>query len=235
MKVLTGTLAGVLLLALAASVAAQERQVVRKPFRSVNAKLATDPIVRAANLVYAGSKTSKCFSDRFLVTTGRETNITTKVAFEEVRLSKPELFEYPFAVMTGEGNFQFLETERQNLKSYLERGGFLLASAGCSSQEWDRSFRREMNRIFPNIKLKRIPMDHPVFSTVFDIKNVRLKKSSGTAQLEGLEIDGRIALVYSSEGLNDTANVPGCCCCGGNEVRNSEEVNVNVLTYSLTH
>ena len=42
------------------------------------------------------------------------------------------------------------------------------------------------------------------------------------ATLEGLEIDGRIVLIYSPEGLNDTANAGGgCCCCGGNEIRNS--------------
>ncbi|MCA9429391.1 MAG: hypothetical protein KC940_02670, partial [Candidatus Omnitrophica bacterium] len=61
------------------------------------------------------------------------------------------------------------------------------------------------------------------------------KKSSGSAVLEGLEIDGRIVMIYSPEGLNDTSNVQGCCCCGGNEVKNSQEVNVNVITYSLTH
>jgi hypothetical protein len=224
--------------ALALAALAQERSQTPSPFRSANAansRVTGEPVVRAANLVYAGSITSKCFSGQFLVTTGRETNIMTEAKFEEVKLARPELFEYPFAVMTGEGLFTLQEVERQNLKSYLERGGFLLASAGCSSQEWDRSFRREIGRVFPSLKMQRISMDHPIFSTVFDINSIGLKKSAGTAQLEGLEIDGRIALVYSPEGLNDTANVPGCCCCGGNEVRNSEEVNVNVLTYSLTH
>jgi len=79
-------------------------------------------------------------------------------------------------------------------------------------------------------------MEHKIFKTVFDVTSVRLKKSQGTASLEGLEIDGRIVLIYSPEGLNDTGNAGGgCCCCGGNEVRNSQEINVNVLTYSLTH
>ena len=138
--------------------------------------------------------------------------------------------------MTGEGQFRLLEQERINLRSYLQRGGFLLASAGCSSQEWDQSFRSAIRKVFPDNELIKIPMDHKIFSTVFDITQVKLKKSSGTAQLEGLEIDGRIVLVYSDEGLNDTANAGGgCCCCGGNEIKNSQEVNVNIFTYSLTH
>ena len=27
----------------------------------------------------------------------------------------------------------------------------------------------------------------------------------------------------------------GCCCCGGNEIENSLEVNVNILVYALLH
>ncbi len=195
----------------------------------------TDMLVKCANLVYAGTVSSKCFSDNFLSTTNRETNIQTRSTFDPVRASSDELFEYPFAVMTGEGPFRLLEQERINLRSYLTRGGFLLASAGCSSQEWSQSFRQELQRIFPEYELVRIPMDHKLYRTVFDVTSVKLKKSEGQASLEGLEIDGKIVVVYSSEGLNDTANVEGCCCCGGNEIRNSEELNVNIITYALTH
>jgi hypothetical protein len=30
-------------------------------------------------------------------------------------------------------------------------------------------------------------------------------------------------------------NAKGCCCCGGNEIRNSALVNVNILTYALLY
>ena len=90
-------------------------------------------IVKCANLIYAGSKSSVCFSDKFLTTVEKETNITADKKFTPVKLSGTELFDYPFAIMTGEGTFTLLEQERKNLKSYLARGGFLLASAGCSS------------------------------------------------------------------------------------------------------
>jgi len=235
MKVSGKWLAGALLiLALATAVhgSGENRRAGAKPGSAV----AGEAVVKCANLIYAGSKSSKCFSDKFLATTRVETNIETHSAFEPVKLGKEELFAYPFAVMTGEGLFTLLEEERINLRSYLERGGFLLASAGCSSKEWDQAFRREMKKVFPGQELATIPMEHKIFKTVFDVTSVRLKKGSTTAALEGLEIDGRIVLIYSPEGLNDTANAGGgCCCCGGNEVRNSQEINVNVLTYALTH
>ncbi|MBN2590504.1 MAG: DUF4159 domain-containing protein [Sedimentisphaerales bacterium] len=196
--------------------------------------------LKCANLIYAGSKSSVCFSSMFLETVNRETNCETSTEFTPVRLAKEDMFEYPFAVMTGEGQFNLLDKERQMLKSYLTRGGFLLASAGCSSIEWDKSFRKEINRIFPNNRMKKISMNHSIFHTVFEIKSIALKRG-GTTQLEGLEIDGKIVLIYSPEGLNDTANAgkksggAQCCCCGGNEIKNSQEINVNIFTYALTH
>ncbi|GMW01845.1 MAG: hypothetical protein AMXMBFR84_29820 [Candidatus Hydrogenedentota bacterium] len=190
--------------------------------------------ITCANLIYAGSKSSVCFSDKFLATVAQETNVDADRGFTPVKLASEDVFNYPFAIMTGEGAFSLFEQERVNLKAYLTRGGFLLASAGCSSREWDQSFRKEFDRIFPDGELVKIPINHPIYHTVFEINQIYLK-SGGSALLEGYEIDNRIVLVYSPEGLNDTGNVRGCCCCGGNEVKNSERVNTNIITYALTH
>ena len=195
--------------------------------------------LKCANLVYAVSKSSVCFSDQFLATVSRETNCQPERRFTPVKLAEEDVFRFPFAIMTGEGAFGLTERERHVLKSYLMRGGFLLASAGCSSAPWDQSFRQEIRRIFPDKKLTKIGMDHPIFHTVFDVQSVMLKKR-GTTRLEGLEIEGKIVLIYSPEGLNDTGNAGQdggrkCCCCGGNEIKNSQEINVNIFTYALTH
>ena len=54
-------------------------------------------------------------------------------------------------------------------------------------------------------------------------------------KLEALEIDGRVAVVFSSLGLNGTDDVGGeCCCCGGNEIRDAKRVNADLLLYALT-
>ena len=71
-----------------------------------------------------------------------------------MKLSSDSIYEFPLVIMTGEGDFQLSEAERENLRRYVERGGFLLASAGCSSTEWDRAFRREMAMVFPNHPLQ---------------------------------------------------------------------------------
>src|SRR3954453_995641 len=102
-----------------------------------------DSIVQVANLVYAGIKSSHCFSDHFLVKAQKESAISTSRRFHAVKLSSEELLSFPLVIMTGEGAFQLPDGERDQLRCFVERGGFLLASAGCSSHDWDRSFRRE--------------------------------------------------------------------------------------------
>ncbi len=187
--------------------------------------------VACANLIYAGTRSSVCFSDKFLTAVARDTTINTARKFKPVKLADREIFQYPFAIMTGEGAYTLTEAERVNLRRYLERGGFLLASAGCSSQQWDESFRREVRIIFPTRKLEVIPMDHEIFHTIYQIKT--LKTKGAPAKLEGLTIGGKVVLIYSSDGLNDTMTMHGCCCCGGNEINNSQQVNANILAYAL--
>ncbi len=196
---------------------------------------AKEAAVRCANLIYAGTQTSRCFSDEFLSAVQRESTIATERRFKSVKLDSEELFAFPFVVMTGEKEFYLSAKERENLKKYLTRGGFLLASAGCSSKEWDQSFRREMRQVLPDRKLGRISMDHAIFKTVKTIKDLKLSHGGSDPYLEGIENDGKTVVIYSAQGLNDTAHTVGCCCCGGNEIINSMEVNVNILVYALTH
>lgn len=193
-----------------------------------------DGIVQVANLVYAGTKSSKCFSDNFLVRAEKESAISTSRRFHAVKLSSDELFEYPLVIMTGEGSFRLPDRERDNLRKYVERGGFLLASAGCSSEPWDRAFRAEMAKIFPEQTLQSIDMGHAVFHTVYDIASLKAKHGK-PRPLEGITLDGRIGVLYSQDGLNDTAHAQGCCCCGGNELTNANEINVNILAYALVY
>jgi hypothetical protein len=191
-------------------------------------------IVQVANLVYAGTKSSKCFSDHFLIDAEKASSISTSRRFHAVKLSSDELFDFPLVIMTGEGPFELLDSERQNLRKYIERGGFLLASAGCSSPDWDKSFRAEMAKVFADHPLEALKMDHPVFHTVYDINEIN--GSHGKVRpLEGISVGGRLGVLYSVDGLNDTSHTQGCCCCGGNEITNCIQVNVNILAYALTY
>lgn len=189
-------------------------------------------IVQVANLIYARTKSSKCFSDHFLVMADEQSAISTSRRFHAVKLELEDVFQFPFVIMTGEGSFNLTEVERANLKKYCENGGFLVASAGCSSEAWDKSFRGELRRVWPDVSLQPLPMTHSVFHTVYDVKDIQTKHGKARP-IEGIGHNGRLVLIYSQDGLNNTANARGCCCCGGNEISNSEEINVDILAYAL--
>jgi hypothetical protein len=192
-------------------------------------------MVNCGNLIYGNNKTSKCFSPDFLSQIGRETNVVANPNLVPVHLESSDLFNFPFSVMTGEGAWSLSDAQRENMRNYLQAGGFIIASAGCSDENWQRSFRQEIAKVFPELQLSNLDMSHPVFHTVYEIKQLQCKNHS-SAHLEGLEIDGKIVLIFSPDGLNDTGNAGGsCCCCGGDEIRNARQVNVNLLAYTLTH
>lgn len=189
--------------------------------------------VKCANLVYGRNQSSVCFSSTFVADINKKTNIQTSQKFSPVRMDSEELFDFPFAFMTGEGKFKLTSEQQENLRNYLNHGGFLVASAGCSSSQWASSFRKQIKSVFPELKMAKLEMDHPIFHSYYDIKSLEDAEDS----LEGLEIDGKIVLVFSSDGLNDSDNAadPSCCCCGGNEIENARRINANLLIYALTH
>ena len=65
---------------------------------------AEDPdrgVVNCANLIYGEGKSSVCFSPEFLKQIAKATNIHTKREFVPIKLESIEMYEHPFAVMTG--------------------------------------------------------------------------------------------------------------------------------------
>lgn len=193
--------------------------------------------IQCANLIYGGTHTSRCFSDEFLSTVQKETTVSTERRFKTVKLSSAELFKFPFTILTGEKDFHFTPEERDNLRKYLESGGFLLASAGCSNRDFDKAFRRELKSVFPDHNLSPLPENHLIYRTVFRITELKTKghASGGKVALEGLQFANKTVMIYSPQGLNDTAHTEGCCCCGGAEIINSMEVNVNIFAYALLY
>ena len=193
--------------------------------------------IQAAKLIYGGGKSSICFAEHFLTDFQEQTGLETEPTLSAVRADSGELYNYPFVVMTGEGAFELAEEERDNLRQYLDHGGFLVASAGCSSRPWDDAFHAAFAHLYPERELETLSMDHPVFSTVYKVRQLKSKRTTSEPTLQALILDGRVALIYSGQGLNDTANVgdKSCCCCGGSELLNAKPVNVNLLAYALTH
>lgn len=190
--------------------------------------------IECGKLVYSGNRTAVCFADKFLERFKTETHLEVAPKFKPVKLESDEIFNTPFCAWSGENSFRLNEKERQNLRDYLMKGGFIISSPGCSDESWDRSFRSEIKAIFPDNELVKIPMNHLIFKTVREITRLTTSRKRST-QLEGIFINGRLALVYTLDGVNQARYAKGCCCCGGDEIKEASDLNVNILTYALLY
>lgn len=86
-----------------------------------------------------------------------------------LRLTDKDLFKYPFIYIIEPGSMVLSEEEVVALRSYLERGGFLMVDDFWGEAEWE-NFAFEMKRVFPNRPIEDIPLDHEIFNIVYKIK-----------------------------------------------------------------
>lgn len=116
-----------------------------------------------------------------------------------VRLGDAALWDVPYLYMTGHGNVRFSDDDLATLRRYLQQGGFLHAD---DNYGMDESFRREVERLFPDRALVDVPLDHPVYNLVYPFPQgvPKVHEHDGKpAQGLGIFLDGRLVLYYSYE------------------------------------
>jgi hypothetical protein len=86
-----------------------------------------------------------------------------------LRLTDPALWDYPWIYMVEPGGLQLKDEEVPILRKYLLNGGTLMADDFWGQKQWD-NFERNIKRVLPEYEFSELPMDHPIFHCVFDIK-----------------------------------------------------------------
>ena len=86
-----------------------------------------------------------------------------------LEITDKELFDYPFIYIVEPGRLTFTEEEVPILRRYLLNGGFLMFDDFWGPTEW-KSFYEEIKRVFPDREPFDLPIEHPIFHCVFDLK-----------------------------------------------------------------
>lgn len=116
-----------------------------------------------------------------------------------VEVGSPELFNLPFIHMTGHGNVVFNDQEAENLRLYLEAGGFLHID---DNYGMDPYIRVAMKKVFPELEFVELPFDHPIYHQKFRFPQgvPKIHEHDGNpAQGFGLIYEGRLICFYSYE------------------------------------
>jgi hypothetical protein len=93
-----------------------------------------------------------------------------------VKMTDKELFTHPFLYLLEPGRGFLTDAEIPLLRKYLLNGGFLMVDDFWGAREW-RNFQDDIERLFPpdrypKQKIVDLPLEHPVFHTVFDLKEI---------------------------------------------------------------
>ncbi|MGB1041118.1 MAG: DUF4159 domain-containing protein, partial [Flavobacteriales bacterium] len=126
-----------------------------------------------------------------------KTNVNTTV--DEVSVSSPEIFNYPFIHMTGHGNVVFGDADVDNLRKYLLAGGFLHID---DNYGMDKFVRNEIKKVFPDQELVELPFTHPIYNQTYKFpKGLPKIHEHDNKAAQGFAIikDGRVLIFYSYE------------------------------------
>ncbi|MBV8486936.1 MAG: DUF4159 domain-containing protein [Planctomycetaceae bacterium] len=111
--------------------------------------------------------------------------------------SLPDLLQAPIVFLNGHHAPELNAVARQNLRDYVEQGGFLVADACCNSPEFDAGFKQLLKEIFPEPEYRLRPLgdDHPVWRAKYLL-------SPGAYPLWGIEHGCRTVVIYSPKDLS---------------------------------
>jgi hypothetical protein len=113
-----------------------------------------------------------------------------------------DLLETPVLFISGRESLALAQEQRNNLRMYVEQGGFIFAEAcdgdGCDGKAFDASFRQLMKDLFPESGFRLLPVDHPVWFAEGKVDPAYLKG----VELYGVDACCRTSVVYCPVNLS---------------------------------
>lgn len=192
------------------------------------------------------------FSYRLQQLTSLKVNPDGKI----LELTDPELFNYPFIYMVEPGGLEFTEDEVKKLRQYLNNGGFLMVDDFWGEAEWE-NFHYEIKRVFPKREVVDLPLEHPIFDSVYKLKEKPQVPSLGAAQagrFEGITWEREDAKEVHYRAIYDDKNRIMVIICHNTDLgdgweREGEDkwyfkefsekkaypLGINIVFYAMTH
>ena len=128
-------------------------------------------------------------------------NIDTKLNSKPITVEAGsiDIFQFPYLHMTGHGNVFFNDEDAQNLRLYLESGGFLHIDDNYGMKPY---ILNELKKVFPNKELEELSVSHPIFSSVYKFPDglPKIHEHDGKRpQALGITVNKRLVLLFTFE------------------------------------
>ena len=161
------------------------------------------------------------------------------LSYRIVELGSDEIFKYPFAYVSEPGEMLLTEREVENLRKYMNRGGFVLLDDFDGNDQM-ANLRQQVRRAFPNREFVRLTINHPIFRVFYELEDLNAMApyvQGGNTVYYGLENEyGNIAMIALLN--NDLANFWEWIGRPQYPLRPATEafrMGANFVVYSMTH
>jgi hypothetical protein len=138
--------------------------------------------------------------------------------------------------LTGHGNIVLSDPEVRRLRIYLQNGGFLYAD---DDYGMDKSFRREMKKVFPGYELVELAFSHPLYHSPFQFPGGPPKTHEhDNKQPRGLGFiyEGRLVVYYTVESNpSDGWADPDVHNDPAPKREEALRFGTNIVVYAMTH
>ena len=127
------------------------------------------------------------------------TNIAVNPKENQAKIGDDIFYSSSYLYITGHGNIRFTDKETHQLREHLLGGSFLHAD---DNYGMDKSFRREMRRVFPDKEWVELPSSHALFNSLFGFPNGLPKihkHDEKRPQALGLFDEERLIVIYTYE------------------------------------
>jgi hypothetical protein len=108
------------------------------------------------------------FNEFIIQSTGVDLALSS---FRIVELGSDEVFDYPFAYVSEPGEMALTEQEVENLREFVERGGFVLMDDFDGPQQLENMLS-QVRRAFPDKQFLPLPLDHRIFGVHFPLADL---------------------------------------------------------------
>ncbi|MEP6781754.1 MAG: DUF4159 domain-containing protein [Gemmatimonadaceae bacterium] len=160
------------------------------------------------------------------------------------KFDDPALLRFPIAYLTEPGGWVVSPAEAAGARNYLLKGGFLIIDDWRGPDASERTWTA-LKTIFPNLTPKRIPDNHVLFNSFFQIKNAStmLRNQNGgygNAEYWGVFEDNDVnkRLMVICDVNADIKDYWVWSATGRDPIDTSNEaykLGINYLVYALMH
>ena len=159
-----------------------------------------------------------------------------------VRPGRDDLSPYSLLYLTGLDDFNLDDRGRAALRGFLRSSGTLFINNGLGLKSFDAVVRRELKKLLPEAQLVKIPANHPLFSALYKIGEVKYaptvvkeRPELKTPVLEGIEVDGDLRVIYSPYDME--AAWLGCDypLARAYDSSSGTQLGMNLAIYAMTH